>query len=56
MEDKVQQSLFESGELLSREEEEWQDMPEFVQEEQQSYAKIIIRFVKIKLIIKKISF
>jgi len=44
MGNKIQQSLFGEGELLSREQEEWQDMPEFVQEEQQSYAKIIIRF------------
>ena len=44
MGNKIQQSLFGEGELLSREQEEWQDMPEFVQEEQQSNAKIIIRF------------
>ena len=44
MGNKIQQSLFGEGELLSREQEEWQDMHEFVQEEQQSYAKIIIRF------------
>ena len=40
--DKKQNSLFE--ELKEDWQEHWEGMPEFVQQEQDCYAKIIIRF------------
>ena len=43
MVNEIQKDLFNNT-LKNDWEKEWKDMPEFVQEEQQSYAKIIIRF------------
>ncbi len=42
-EQKIKKFLFD-GYNQNNPEDEWQDMPEFIQEEQEAYQKIIVRF------------